>query len=213
MWNSGFGSLAPNSQIVQSDEEYLQPFKGGVSSAMNRQAQLPYQQSLMGQELSNAMSAWMAPADQNNGMGSWLYSKIMDGPSSDLADLENNFVKATGYTGPRLGDIRGFDMAGAQSDAASNVADNSVALQKAQEDRAAASQRQTDAYGQMQGGNYFGGMANEGYSAPTTNVGGLGGLGGMPATDPNPFAAYNATWQPEATQKRAGSWGSPFGGW
>lgn len=219
-WGYGFGSLAaPNSQVVQSDEEYLKPFQSAVDEAALRGKDAMYDQSRAAQTLAGQMSDFQGYNSSSN-PSAYYYTKLMgdNGGASGLTDMFNTFQRSTGYQGLNPFEIQNFDLSGAQAAAANQGAQASAALRGAATEREQNAQRQTQAYGQMQGGNYFGGMVNEGYSDPfsgqvgTGTTGGLGGLGGMPTSEPNAFASYNASWQPEAKQRRAGSWGSPFGG-
>ena len=220
-----FGSLAPNSQVVQTDEEYLAPFWGAL-----RKAQQPlyspeeidaakFLPSNMANTLGNQYADWLNPTGIGSGinttLGNQIYGKILNGTLNPTQYA--NFAQATGYTGPAPDAIRNYDVTGAQrAMAGGNYNPEAVAaaqsdLDNAMAARTEANQRQTSAYGQMQGGNFFGGMLSEGYSDPSggtpAKTGGLGGLGGMPNGDYN---SWGMTWQPEQRQFNSGSWGTPF---
>lgn len=217
MWNNAWGQSAPNSQVVQTDEEATNPFRARASYAADTAQGAPGVPHVMGRQLADAMGDWWGGAGNN--MSAILYPQIMQGGGSFKTAIDNFMRETPGYTGPTLADVNNFDVKQTQADALADYGQATAGLTEIQNKRAEASQRQTQAYGQMQGGNYFGGMTNEGYSDPFSGqvgagvggtVGGLGGLGGMP-TNPTQNANYNASWQPEQRQFRAGSWGSPFG--
>lgn len=223
----GFGSLAPTSNVVQSDYEFMQPWQQGLDeakstlqNAQSMAASVPTKEQYFGQK---ALESWNANHPGASDLGG-LYTAMALTPG-----IDNKFYIDALSRGA-AGDVNQFwnyDPAAEAQSAQRGIDQAQAGLDRAQGsydtafgERADNVKRQTNAFGQMQGGNYFGGMVDEGYSMPSGgaaaggNVGGLGGLGGMPNTDSaNPFASYNATWQPPASQKRAGTWGSPFGGW
>lgn len=208
MWSNGWGK-GPESQIVQTGAEAAKPYWDAFKSSI--------------EDSSEARNDLLAGI---RGDVAAAYSAM---PTFSAAGMKaaQDFYTSNAFLGT-LGDDARMDLGLAwspmRSVEASDVGgpdyqsrDKALEIEQRFRDDA---RRQSGAYGEMQGGNYFGGMLTEDYSTPAFGsigvgrVGGLGGLGGMQTANPSNFPSYNSTWQPNDPQQfRAGSWGTPFGGW
>ena len=154
--------------------------------------------------------------------------------------VQNNYHRAASDAGANRTDFSGSNPL---ADMLNNAADGYSAAPdwRAYQDQIAATvapfeeaqTRQRQAYGEMQGGNFFGGLINESYSDPNSGMisgrqGGLGGLGGMQMGQSTPagmaaqgqsttFGSLQGTQEaPQAQQdpkQLNAGWGGPFKGW
>lgn len=212
-WSNAFGSLAPNSQVVQTGDEASKPFWDAFRASMTAsdESSSDIQNAARGQVAAAYSSLpGITPRALEAAMNAYGNAAVQGARTGNREMMESGFA----WSGNPGLFIDQHDLSYSAPDFASR--DEAKRIEKEFQDRQL---RQSQSYGQMQGGNYFGGMLNEGYSdpfsgqvgAPDAKQGGLGGLGGMQPTE---TASWNDTWQPVAPQqRRAGSWGTAFGGW
>ena len=214
MWNNGFGTLAPNSQVVQSSGEAAKPLwdqyeQSKTASDASYDWLRDAVRGQVGARFSNLFQDTGAfNPDGMRGVMDYFSNAAVEGAKTGNQNMLNTGLTYSGPGGPSafIAENNGSVFAPDEG-----LKQQALDIEKQFGDRERGA---SQAYGQMQGGNYFGGMLNEGYSdpfsgqigAPEPRQGGLGGLGGM--------ATENNTWNPVAPQqRRAGSWGTAFGGW
>lgn len=223
MWGRSFGALAPpNSQQVKTLQELQKPWTDSIDAFNQSAAQAaenPLQPSSGLRNSFNQMLADRFSTYQNLDYGN--LEKVGDNYWNAAVNAARNGAGA-GSQADQFFSGNGFNFTDlAQSEGAGSF--DWAAYNKAMKDIAdpfnEAQARQQQAYGQMQGGNYFGGMMDSRYSQAFGGQMQQGGNGDP--TSASAFAVpgessfsdtFNAKKKPPANQFKVGGWGS-YNGW
>jgi hypothetical protein len=213
----------PDSRAVQSDDEFNQQWQRGVPerySWTDVTADNPLRTEAANSLRSYALGTFGEQPKANSDALGALYDQAAKLGVSFTAPTSadtgatlgfNPYTEAGGsaYTGA------GGSLLARTSDAPTSEYTNYMNQWKgAADDRAANQTRQANAYGQMQGGNYFGGFMDERYTQPFSGQMNQGQANGDPTSGGSMFAPGASTFgdmfgKKKESQFRVGS----FGGW
>jgi hypothetical protein len=183
----------PNSQVVQSDDEFMNQWRQQMDAVPDQ---------VVNTAAQKAYTPWFQQGAANaigGGDGALAAEKAANSFGLTLSNNGDGVFagKIAGYETPMM----------ANPDKAAAGAGFSDAVAKRQEDQ----KRQTQAYGQMQGGNYFGGFIDnrygEAFNGQMQQGNGDPTSGGATPAAPGQ-SGFGETFGAKPRQYRAGAWGS-----